>query len=190
MGMKSMKAAYETPKVSFEAFMANNAVSVCVQKPSSFDCVMHGDKNNDGYDLDFGFKVPNCEPSGNVVSKALGMSGCTAYAGFADLVGNGHADDNDNWKDDVSGLSHSLLNDENIMNSTTGYDQQTKKYDQDLLGWLYITFSPDSSDSSRYTTNGWNTGSGYLSFIKKEAQVSGWHAWLAPLFGTKATSGM
>lgn len=29
MGMKSMKMVYEMPKVSFEAFMANNAVSAC-----------------------------------------------------------------------------------------------------------------------------------------------------------------
>lgn len=45
-GNGNMKAVYEMPKVSFEAFMANNAVSACgdVNKNVIFDCVMGNKK--------------------------------------------------------------------------------------------------------------------------------------------------
>ena len=181
MGMKSMKAVYETPKVSFEAFMANNAVSACAIAPNSYDCVMHGNFADDGHSSFDG----DCSEPSNVVANILGLSGCNNNAGFADLVRDdqGYEDDNDITTDNVIGLGGTLSTDPHVLKSTK---EPSPQQGQSLLGWLYITRTGDG-----YNTEGWDRGwlwgdVGYrLHYIGQRS----WSAWLAPLFGTKATSG-
>lgn len=177
-----MKAVYEMPKVSFEAFMADNAVmSACGYK---FDCVRHGDEDDDDYELNE-IEV-DCEPDPNakVVANVLGMSGCNNNAGFADLVNRNHANDTAIWDDNVWGLSKGLNEDDDIMNST-----KWEKKGQSFLGWLYITFK-----GGEYSTAGWGTvnkdGKSFLNFKKGDGWGDNWHAWLTPIFSVKSTSGM
>lgn len=181
--MKSMKAVYETPKVGFETFMANNAVSACAIAPDSYDCVMHGSSVDDGHSRIDG----DCSEPSNVVANILGLSNCNNNAGFADLVRDdqGYEDDNGITTDNVRGLSYGLGSSTSIMNST----KEPERQGQSLLGWLYITRNDEG-----YNTQGWGRywleygyrfDYNYLGPLGKP----GWSAWLAPLFGTKATSG-
>lgn len=172
-----MKAVYEMPKVSFEAFMANNAVSACGYK---FDCVRHGNKKNyDGYE-DHDVQVSDCEPGSTVVANILGMSGCTDYAGFAVL--DDQKDNIEGWNFSVAGLDDDLHDDnKHIMKSTYGQGPG-------LLGWLYITLS-----GGKYSQTGWETDTenkkNWLDFDDDDLK-NGWHAWLTPVFSVKSTSGM
>ena len=174
-----MKAVYEMPKVSFEAFMANNAVlSACDYK---FDCVRHGNKKiYDGYGEGKDW-VEDCEPGSTVVANILGMSGCTDYAGFAVL--DDKKDDIQGWDLSVAGLDDDIYDDNNkhIMESTYGQGQG-------LLGWLYITLS-----GGKYSQTGWEIDKenkkNWLDFDDDDLG-KGWHAWLTPVFSVKSTSGM
>lgn len=175
-----MKAVYETPRVSFEAFAANNAVSACAIAPNSFDCVNHGNQYSDAHHSYQG----DCDEPQNVVANILGLSGCSNNAGFADLVrqDKGYEKDTDITTDDVFGLGFALAGNPHVLDSTKEPSQQG----QSLLGWLYITLNGDG-----YNTEGWSRWwpwgeTGYrLDYFGQY----GWKAWLTPLFGTKATSG-
>ena len=172
-----MKAVYEMPKVSCEAFMANNAVSTCVITPTLFDCVNHGNRTDDIY------KEEDCEPAGNVVANVLGMSGCSYNAGFADLVDKkSNGNDTQTTTDNVWGLSDGLKNDQNIMNSTTN---PVLQQGQSLLGWLYITFVGGSYKTGK--DSGWKISDNKLRF-KADSWDGLWDAWITPLLGTKSTS--
>ena len=180
-----MKAVYEMPKVSFEAFMANNAVSSCGWSQPKFDCVLgegkefgdfHGDRWNDSPE------------SGNVFSSSITGRNCGINAGFADYV-------NGDWKED------SFQNDpgDNIsntqVNGTIFVDFDTANItdgdtNNSFMGWLYVTqwVSYDRGNLTyHYDTKGWNTNNNQLNFTNPRKII---HAWLAPLFSAKSTSGM
>ena len=183
-GNGNMKAVYEMPKVSFEAFMANNAVSACGYK---FDCVRHGNKKNyDGY-KDHGVQVSDCEPT-SVISTYLGMGGCTNNAGFAVLNGKQNSiTGGQTWV--VTGLDDDIHDEDNahIMESTYG------KNNTNLLGWLFISLTGTNGE---YNTSGWHVNDddddddGTLDFKKPKSMLDGWHAWLTPVFKGTSTSGM
>lgn len=175
-----MKAVYEMPKVSFEAFMANNAVSACGY---TFDCVKHGnDESYDGYGKGEGH-VENCEPT-SVISTYLGMGSCTNNAGFAVLNDKQNSiTGGQTWV--VTGLDDDIHDDDNdhIMESTYGENNTN------LLGWLFISLTGKNGE---YNTSGWhvNDDDGTLDFKKPKKMFDGWHAWLTPVFSAKSTSGM
>ena len=181
-----MKAVYEMPQVSFEAFMANNAVSACGYK---FDCVTDGDAWNDLHWVgdSHNAHLEDCEPAATVVANVLGMSGCTNNAGFADLVGFGYENDTPDRTDNVVGLGAGLGNSDDVMYSTkVGEEGQT------LMGWLYITLT--GGRNSKYTSEngyGWYKNKNLLCFNRNSSNLKeGWHAWLAPVYSVLSTSGM
>lgn len=170
-----MKAVYEMPKVSFEAFMANNAVSACgdVNTNVIFDCVMG--------------KKDKCNSLNNVFATVLGFSFCTAsgmkQAGFADYSQKTEtAVDLDGWKD-----KHTSNND------SLSWDTEKDKVDvinkDGFLGWLYIGVEEDDGKLEYEDDNGWkyseNKG---LRFDDDDDDVK--HAWLAPVYSVLSTSGM
>ena len=183
-----MKAVYEMPKVSFEAFMANSAVSSCGTVTGAFDCVL-GDGIKDGwFDDNHGANdQPNVGPNQSLMASTAGLNGCTIQAGFADYVnGQGQGEDSVGLIDPAS---------DNITTSTvigvdyTGGTSSLAGTDG-FMGWLYITFTGGKNGS--YNTTGWNVNkTNYGSWLS----FSSWgfnqkaHAWLAPLFSAKSTSG-
>ena len=165
-----MKAVYETPRVSFEAFAANNAVSVCAQAPTSYDCIMHGDRHAEDI---------SDEPK-NVVSTAMGLGGCEHNAFFADytlnIYGSVIGDNNDDASDNVSGLGSGVWGNEHLFSETT------RPYWKDFLGWLYISVT-GNEESESYSDAGWGKDQyNQLTFYAgKDSNIK--HAWLTPLFG-------
>lgn len=159
-----MKAVYETPRVSFEAFAANNAVSVCAKTPTSFDCVYHGALEGDWDRRD--------EPE-NVIASVLGFTDCTNNAYFADWTwidwdGNLHGEDTDP-KDNVRGLSDNLFKNYKI-------EYGTKQPSGNFLGWLYISLSGDK----KYDNSGWSVDKNHDLDFNYSASIE--HAWLTPLY--------
>ena len=174
-----MKAVYEMPKVSFEAFMADNAVmSACGYK---FDCVKHGDNKKDD-----SYKRKDCEPT-SVISTYLGMGGCTNNAGFA-VLNDKQNSITGGQTFVVTGLDDDVHDDDYIMESTYG------KNKTNLLGWLFISLTGTNGE---YNTSGWHVNDdddddddGTLDFKKPDSMFDGWHAWLTPVFRGTSTSGM
>lgn len=174
-----MKAVYEMPKVSFEAFMANNAVSACGY---TFDCVKHEDiygKHDKQHE----------DVSPSYVATFLGFNGCKQNAGFADYVegygqnfsGADTRDPNDDirssaisfWGDDHTTKNGNLVtwteNEDRYGNDYTTVDVTTT---DGFMGWLYIGGSFSTISGQNWF---WQTAK---------------HSWLAPLFSTKSSSGV
>ncbi|MCI7703107.1 MAG: hypothetical protein MSP08_02060 [Clostridiales bacterium] len=168
-----MKAVYEMPKVSFEAFMANNAVSACgdVNKNVIFDCVMGNKKN--------------CNSLDNVFATVLGINFCSGMkqAGFADYSQKTEtAVDLDGWDDKHTSNNNNLIwntnNDTVDVNSKDGF-----------LGWLYIGVEKDDGKLEYEDDNGWKYSEDKgLRFDDDDDDVK--HAWLAPVYSVLSTSGM
>ena len=170
-----MKAVYEMPKVSFEAFMANNAVAVC----GNF---MWDNVEDDEWD-DF----PSGE-KGNVLSSAIGISGCDWNAGFADYSNFTKLNPNDNIANsEVSFINTDGEHTERNENLTWG--TQVVNVAKNLLstfkGWLYFSEGEEDYDG-QYGTWGWSTAGGNLSYTKTEDLCD--DAWLAPVFTSNGTS--
>lgn len=169
-----MKAVYEMPKVSVEAFMANNAVAVC----GNFKWDNVEDKKwNDDF------------PSGPVLSNAIGINNCTWNAGFADCSGFTKLDENDditqsevtfNTKD----KEHSNQNHDLLVWTTSTVDIVTNLKAM-FKGWLYFS-EGKGENKGKYGTWGWSINEGQLSY--KETDKVCEDAWLAPVFTSNGTS--
>lgn len=169
-----MKAVYETPRVSFEAFAANNAVSACRGK---YDCVLGNGKWDPGEKLGQDQHDQQWDkPSINVVASSAGFSNCSINAGFADYV-------NGDWGEDSVGLDDPT--EDNITQSSVigvQYSGNTGAMgnNKNFMGWLYISLL-NNEGKNQYSTAGWSFHkSGRLMFDKKGLNVL--HAWLAPVF--------
>lgn len=175
-----MKAVYETPRVSFEAFAANNAVSVCGWETPEFDCVLgdgvrHDDKHGNS---DVPYK------SLNLISSSLLTNTCSVNAGFADYV-------NGDWTEDSVGNSSG----DNITNTQVSGNINVRwntgeitKNDSNhsFMGWLYLSFVDSNKHPGwAYDTTGWKIQNNRLSFHNQKKIR---HAWLAPLFGSRGSS--
>ncbi|MGN0773656.1 MAG: hypothetical protein ACI4MP_07680 [Candidatus Ventricola sp.] len=168
-----MKAVYEMPRVSFEAFMANEAVSSCGDANTQviFDCLKGGQKD-----------------SAKVLSSALGVT-CTNYdAGFADYVtmvdgkleGNDTLTEDDNITSSQVGYvnkNHSTFSDYLQWNNNNHTVDIKAEYKSSFLGWLFI--SGDDKDK-QMDQSGWSILNGILKFTPSDTEKK--HAMLAPVF--------
>ena len=167
-----MKAAYEMPKVSFEAFMANNAVAVC----GNF--VWDNVEDDDWDDFPHGEK--------NILSSAIGISGCDWNAGFADYSNFTKLDENDN-------ITYSQVtfntDDHTNRNNNLRWGNRVVNVAQNLLntfkGWLYFSEGKGEHED-QYGIWGWSTAGGNLSYTETEDLCD--DAWLAPVFTSNGTS--
>lgn len=172
-----MKAVYEMPKVSFEAFMANNAVSACdgINTNVKFDCVMGNDSD--------------CNSLSNVFATVLGFSFCSnegmKQAGFANYSGKKNtAVSLKGWDDNHTSNNDSLSWD-------TEKDTVDVINKDGFLGWLYIGVEKDDDELEYKKSNGWKYGENKgLRFDDDDDDDDLMHAWLAPLFSTKGSSGV
>ena len=162
-----MKAVYEMPKVSFEAFMANDAVSACKGvKSLEFTCVEKEVKDEN--------HVSHTDVFHNIVSLSLIQNGCTSNVRFADYVSGGQGEDswNKTTDDNISTSSVDGV-------STNRLDTEAMKNQSGFMGWLY--FSQDTNRDTTYKS--WDLddddGERELEYDNKGGIL---HAWLAPLF--------
>lgn len=158
-----MKAVYEMPKVSFEAFMANDAVSACKGvKSLEFTCVESGKKHN-----------LHTQVFNNIVSWSLIQNGCTNNVGFADYVNGEQGEDSwDSRKSD--NVSTSYVDD--VPDALNTGERQNQS---GFMGWLY--FSQNKNDHTVFDSwelededENWR-----LDYDNEKGIL---HAWLAPLF--------
>lgn len=161
-----MKAVYEMPKVSFEAFMANDAVSACKGvKSLEFTCVEKtvNDKKHNSHTQVFN----------NIVSWSLIQNGCTNNVGFADYVKGGQGEDSwDGRRSD--NVSTSYVDDVPDALNTGAMQNQSG-----FMGWLY--FSQNKNNQTVFDS--WEleneNGNRQLDYDNEGGIL---HAWLAPLF--------
>ena len=175
-----MKAVYETPRVSFEAFAANNAVSAC---RGSFDCVMGDGLTMPWEDKDDHGKEDQPDLT-NVLASSVGFNNCSTQAGFADYINYGAGDNSANDTETTNdNITNYLVNGPFWMDVSDAYSERNARKDS-FMGWLYISLTGNG-----YSTTGWKlvpTRQGKkLSFTYSN---SIWHAWLAPVFRTEAAS--
>lgn len=168
-----MKAVYEMPKVSVEAFMANNAVAVC----GNF---VWDNLDDHKWNDDF--------PSGhnnNVLSNAIGINGCRWNAGFADYSKFTKLDEDNITESQVKFNTDKHSN----HNNDLSWDDHIVGVAQNLLatfkGWLYFSEGEGDNDDS-YGIWGWSTHGGQLSYTKEDDVCD--DAWLAPVFTKNGTS--
>ena len=172
-----MKAAYEMPKVSFEAFMANNAVAVCGN--FVWDNVEDKDWDDDFPDSD----------DGSVLASAIGINGCRWNAGFADYSNFTKLDKNDDITDSQVTFNtdeHSNQNDGLLDWTTTGAVDIVQKFIATFKGWLYFSEGKGEENKNKYGIWGWSITDGKLSYKKKGGVCD--DAWLAPVFTSNGTS--
>lgn len=164
-----MKAVYEMPRVSFEAFAAENAVATGCGANTEllFDCL----------------KGPETDTT-SVLSDAIQIKSCSVQAGFADYNGQTTTDTE---KDDIS--SAIITGDfsknysknaaeylEWTLSDETGKDKVAVKQSflDSFLGWLYI----GSNGRNNKGTFGWTIVDGVLKM------GGSWkHQNFAPVFG-------
>lgn len=179
-----MKAVYEMPKVSFEAFMANSAVSACGDiERRAFDCV-RGDGFFDNHGAD---DQPNVGPNQILTASTAGLNGCTVQAGFADYIDwQGKGEDSVGLENPDSDNVTSSWVLGNVDCGNTGSYANADGF----MGWLYITFT--GGRNGTYDTTGWSIGKdgdwSWLNF-STNGLTGRWHAWLAPLFKSRGASG-
>ena len=174
-GNGNMKAVYEMPKVSFEAFMANNAVAVC----GNF---LWDNVEDDDWDDDF----PDSD-DGSVLASAIGINGCRWNAGFADYSDFTKLDEND----DITQSKVTFNTDEHsnqnngLLDWTTGAVDIAQNLIATFKGWLYFS-EGKGKHKDQYGTWGWSPAGGKLSYKQKEGVCD--DAWLAPVFTSNGTS--
>lgn len=173
-----MKAVYETPRVSFEAFAANNAISACIDPNTKFDCVMDS----------------SCNDINRYFASALGINFCknktslsASFADYADITKT----PNDNISTSMVDISDSIGYDGHTNNNGdalvwTDYSVDVKNKDG-FLGWLYLGCEGNSHYGKK---KGWEIDDKQLEYKDSDAnsKLDLTHAWLAPVFRTKATS--
>ena len=175
-----MKAVYETPRVSFEAFAANNAVSAC---RGSFDCVLGDGKNMPWEDYDNHGKEDQPDFT-RVLASSVGFNNCSTQAGFADYVNYGAGDNSANDTETTDdNITNWYVNGPYGMDVSDAYSERNARKDS-FMGWLYISLTGNG-----YSTDGWGfVKTRYGKKLDFKPNTSIWHAWLAPVFRTKATS--
>ena len=161
-----MKAVYEMPKVSFEAFMANNAVSACNGVNSlKFTCVeekVNGEEHQS-----------HTQTFNNVVSWSLVENGCTQNVGFADYVSDGKGEDS--WDLRTSdNVSTSFVDDVEAIETGAMQNQQG------FMGWLYFVTGQSKKPTWTIEEYGKDEIKGHRLDYDDEKGIL--HAWLAPLF--------
>lgn len=161
-----MKAVYEMPRVNFEAFAANNAISSCTQanKNVEFDCIMGGHSDNT-----------------HVLSSAIGVEGCKLNASFADYKNQTESTSDDITDTTVNGWGngHSNYNDYIEFSRNPKTVDVKEAYQSSFIGWLYVSSSSGFTGSS---ITGWSISNGNLNFDSSNVNRR-WHALLAPVFG-------
>lgn len=164
-----MKAVYEMPKVSFEAFMANNAVSACKGVNSlEFTCVEKkvDDKKHKSHTDVFH----------NIVSLSLIQNGCTSNVGFADYVSDGKGEDS--WYPDDRKYGDNVST--SFVDDVDAFDTRTMQSQSGFMGWLY--FVTGHSDEPTWTIEEYGKDKNKGHRLDYDDEDGILHAWLAPLF--------
>lgn len=163
-----MKAVYEMPKVSFEAFMANDAVSACKGvKSLEFTCVEKEVKDEN--------HVSHTDVFHNIVSLSLIQNGCTSNVRFADYVSGGQGEDS--WYPDDRKYGDNVST--SFVDDVDAFDTRTMQSQSGFMGWLYFSQNTDSNTTFKSWELENEDGERRLDYDDKGKIL---HAWLAPLF--------
>lgn len=173
-----MKAVYETPRVSFEAFAANDAISACIDANPKFDCVMDSSCDATKRYFAYALGIDFCK------NKASFLANFADYAGITDSTNDNISTSKVDLSDSIGYDGHTSNNGDALVWTSDSVDVKNK---DGFLGWLYLGKKGNSHYSHNY---GWEIDNNQLEFEDSDAN-SRWdltHAWLAPLFRTKASS--